>query len=81
MIASIAAVSASVPYFAAISRVRRTPVTHADTCAWMSPMVRSGIRLLNRTMLNTSSFCTPPEYSRTAGKNRPSWDMSVESRT
>ncbi len=59
LIASMAALSTPAPYLAAICWVRRTPVTHAETCAWMSPMVRSGIRLLNRTMLNTSSFCTP----------------------
>ncbi|MCG0063193.1 hypothetical protein L0F81_07800 [Streptomyces tricolor] len=81
LIASIAPISPSAPYLSAISRVRRTPVTHAETCAWMSPTVRSGRRLLNRMMLKTSALGTPRRYSFVAGKNRPSWYMSVESRT
>ncbi len=60
LIASIAPRRVSAPYLAAISWVRRTPVTQAETCAWMSPMVRSGIRLLKRMMLKMSSFWTPP---------------------
>ena len=44
LIASMAVSSVSAPYLAAISCVRRTPEKHAETCAWMSPIVRSGIR-------------------------------------
>ena len=81
LMAAMASTRVAVPYFAAISCVRRTPVIQADTCAWMSPMVRSGSRELYRMMLKMSSLASPSRYSLLAGKNRPSWYMSVESST
>ena len=55
----IASTRVSVPNFPAISWVRRTPVTTAETWACRSPMVWLGNRLLNRTMLKMS-FCISP---------------------
>ena len=59
------------------SLTRAAPICVTAICAWMSPRISAGCRLLARMMRSISVCATPPSTILIGGSSRPSWNISV----
>ena len=61
------------------SLTRCAPICVTAICAWISPRISAGCRLLVRMMRSTSVCPTPASTILIGGTRRPSWNISVAS--
>ena len=76
-IAANASVTVPAPKRAHKSFTRAAPICVTAICAWMSPRISSGWRLLVRMMRSMSGTRWPPSQILIGGSSRPSWYISV----
>ena len=76
-IAAKASVTVLAPNCAHRSFTRAAPMRVTAICAWMSPRMSAGCRLLARMSRPTSGSARPASQILIGGSSKPSWNSSV----